>query len=437
MKHKNIAYAVAKAALLCIISTTTAFGSGFALYEGSAAGNADTAGVTAKGGEPGAIFFNPAGITTVPGTQVQGGVSVVAPKAKVQGVNPYTGEKLSAKGRNRVWPLPHAYMTHQLNDDFWLGFGIYTRFGLGAEFHEDWFGRYNNTDAKIVTFILNPVVAWKASDSVSLSAGLSVEYFDITLKQMIDGAGAAGMRNYNDPSPSPFDIRQEMDGDDFALGFNLGITLKPVEKLSVGAAYHSRIKHRVDGDLKYTKPAPLEAAMGPHFFRSGKAKGTVELPDMLMTAFSYDFTERLTAGFGITFTHWSTYDELLIRAKEHPILPGKNELRSDKDWSNTLRYTAGASYELNESVTLRASYTYDESPLRKKTADYLVPAHDRHIFAIGCGYKTGEWVFDGSYFFEVIENMNVPARVAEGVMPETKFKDGLAHCFGISVTRKF
>lgn len=434
MKQNTVARAATGAALLCLFSTTIASGAGFALYEGSAAGNADAAGVTAKGGEPGAIFFNPAGITTLPGTQVQMGVSVVAPHATVEGVNPYTGEKYSEDGRNRVWPLPHAYVTHQLNDDFWLGIGMYTRFGLGSEFDDVWFGRYNNIHAKIVTYNLNPVVAWKATDNLSLSAGLSVQHFDITMKQLVDAAGIAGLRKYNDPSPSPYDVFQEMNGDDVGFGFDLGIMYQATEKLNIGAAYHSRIEQECEGDVKYTKPAAV-AAMAPAFFNDTGIKGDVTLPDFVMTAITYDITDKLTAGLGVTYTHWSTYDELVIRFDD-PILPGKSEAASDKDWDNCFRYTGGLSYELNEAITLRASYTYDESPLQAETADYIVPAHDRHIMAVGCGYKTGDWVFDGSYFFEIIEDMDAPAHVASGVMP-SEFTDGHAHCFGFSATRKF
>lgn len=420
--------------MLCLFFNAIASGTGFGLYEGSAAGNADTAGVTAKGGEPGAMFFNPAGITTVSGTQVQMGISVVAPRATVEAVNPYTGEEYSEDGRNRVWPLPHAYVTHQLNDDFWLGFGMYTRFGLGAEFDDVWFGRYNNIYAKIVTYNLNPVLAWKATDKLSLSAGLSVQYFDITLKQFVDAAGISGLRNHNDPSPSPYDVFQEMSADDVGFGFDLGIMYQATEKLSFGAGYHSRIKQECEGDVTYSKP-PAVAAMAPALFNNTGISGDVTLPDMVMTAVSYDITDKLTASFGVTYTHWSTYDELRIHFDD-PILPGVSETAAPKDWDNCFRYTGGLSYELNDAVTLRASYTYDESPLQADTADYLVPAHDRHIFAIGGGYKTGDWVFDGSYFFEIIEDMDVPCRVSSGVM-RSEFTDGYAHCFGLSVTRKF
>ena len=425
---------IVKASLVCLLSATSSYGAGFSLYEGSAAGNADTAGTTAKGGEPGAIYFNPAAITGLPGTQVQIGVTAVAPQDSVTGVNPYTGKSYKQDGREKVWPLPHAYVTHQINNDFWLGLGLFTRAGLGAEFPGDWFGRYNNISAKITTFDVSPVVAWTATDWLSLSAGFTVQYFDIVLKQKIDAAGIAGLRQYNDPSYSPYDVYQELCGDDIGFGADFGIQLKPVEKVNIGVGYHSRITQECEGKADYTKPAAVNAVM-PAFFNDTTLNGKVTLPDMVMTAITYDITDDLTVGLGATYTSWSTYEELKINL-DAPILPGKTTLKSEKNWSDVMRYTGGLSYKATDAVTLRASYTFDDSPFNKDHLDYIIPADTRHIMAVGAGYKTGNWVYDFSYFYEIIEDADVTPHVASGVYPG-EFTDGIAHSVGLSVTRKF
>lgn len=425
---------VVKASLVCLVSASTSYGAGFALYQGSAAGNADSTYGTAKGGEPGSQYLNPASITSVPGTQIQVGMIAVAPQATVEGTNPYTGAQYSQDGKDNIWPIPHAYVTHQLNNDWWLGLGLYTRFGLGSEIEDTWFGRYNSYDAEISSFNISPIVAWKAADWISLSAGLSIQYFDITLKQKIDAAGIAKLRNYNDPSYSPYDIDQELSADSVGFGVDLGVMMNPMDKVNVGLAYHSRIDQACEGEAQYTKPAPV-AAMMPSYFNNTSISGDITLPDMIMSAITYDVTEKLTLGLGLTYTAWSTYDELKIDF-EDPILPGKTQSISEKDWNDALRYTAGMTYEVDDAVTLRASYTYDDSPFNDANLDYIVPADNRHILAVGAGYKMDNWVFDVCYFYEIIEDKDVPAHVAGGVIP-SEFVDGSAHSLGLSVTRKF
>ena len=60
-----------------------AFAGGFALYEGSVRANALGGSVIAKADDPGAIFFNPAGITQLPGTQTAMGVSIIMPSTHI------------------------------------------------------------------------------------------------------------------------------------------------------------------------------------------------------------------------------------------------------------------------------------------------------------------------------------------------------------------
>ena len=60
--------------------STSAFAAGFALYEGSARGNVLGAGLTATADDPSAIFYNPAGITQLKGTQTMIGLTGIYPQ---------------------------------------------------------------------------------------------------------------------------------------------------------------------------------------------------------------------------------------------------------------------------------------------------------------------------------------------------------------------
>lgn len=423
-----------KTSLICFFAASTSYGAGFALYQGSAAGNADfTSGMT-KGGEPGSLYLNPAAITESKGTQIQLGLINVAPQADFKGTNPYTGQQVKQSAKNKNWTIPHAYLTHQINEDWWLGLGLHTRFGLGAKFDENWFGRYNNYNVEIVSFNINPVVAWKANDWLSLSAGLTVQYFDITLKQKIDGAGLAGLRRPNDPSPSPYDIDQCLEADDVGVGMDLGIMVNPMDKVNFGLSYHSRIKQKAKGRAKYKKPAPI-AAMMPALFNDTDAQGRITLPDMIMSALTYDVTDKLTVGLGVTYTAWSTYDELKIKF-DQPIAPGKNSVTSKKDWDDAWRYTLGATYAYDDALTFRGSYTYDQSPMNDQHLDYLVPGNNRHIMAVNAGYKVESWTIDLFYFYEILESQSLEVNMASGIMP-SRSDNAHAHSYGFSVTKAF
>ena len=96
-----------------------------------------------------------------------------------------------------------------------------------------------------------PTLAWKATDRLSVALGISLRYFDIELAQKIDAAGISGLRHYNDTAYSPYDVDQNLHGDDLKPAVDLGLTYKLTDTLTLGAAYHSRIKFKVEGDAKW------------------------------------------------------------------------------------------------------------------------------------------------------------------------------------------
>lgn len=441
MEHDSSARASALLSFLAAVAFAAlvppaAQAAGFALEEGSARGNVNPASLMSGAGatEPGALYFNPAAITSLPGTQVEFGVSCIRPEAEVLAVSPYTGERLVGRAHRKVWTLPTAYVTHQLSDELWFGFGAFTRYGLGANFPRTWAGRYGNYKAEILSMDFAPQLAWRVSDRLSLAAGLSIRYFDIELAQRLDAAGMYGLRSYNDPAWSPYDIDQNLHGDDIRPALDLGLSWRITDELTFGAAYHSRIQFKVRGDAKWDKP-PAVAAMAPGAFRDMPFRARNYNPDKLMAGLTWQATERLALSGGITFTTWRLYDDLLIKL-DGEMLPGRSELASQKKWHDAWRASVGADYALDEHWTARAGYTWDQSPINGVHADYLVPGDNRSIFALGLGWSGEDWAFEGSYFYEYVEDYRVHARVRSGVY-DGKYQNADGHCFAFSATRRF
>lgn len=433
----RLPFSDARRLALCSVlaaSATAAFGAGFALEEGSARGNVNPASLLTKGGDPSALYFNPAAIAGLSGTQVQVGVTAIRPEAQVKCVDPYTGATSVGYGDSKIWTLPAAYVTSQLTDDLWFGFGAFTRFGLGAEFPSSWSGRYGNYKAEILSMDFAPQLAWRATDRLALAAGLSIRYFDIELAQRIDAAGMTGLRPYNSPSPSPFDVDQNLHGDDVKPAVDLGLTWRVTDDVTFGAAYHSRIQFLVKGKAKWRCP-PAVAATAPGAFQDQPFRARNYNPDKFMAGLTWDATERLALSAGFTYTTWHLYDDLLIKL-DHDMLPGTHELSSTKKWHDAWRLYAGADYDLTEEWTLRAGYTFDQSPINGRYADYLVPGDNRNIFAVGAGWSSGDWGVEASYFYEYVEDYRVHANVRHGVYAG-KYQNASAHALALSVTRRF
>jgi len=381
-----------------------AYGAGFALYEGSARGNALGGAMVGRADDPSAIFYNPAGITQLKGEQVEAGATLIDPSTTVETLTPMG--KMSTDTKDNYWLPPHAYGTYQINDRWWAGLGLYSRFGLGTEFPENWPGRYNSYNAQIRSFTLNPDIAVKLG-KLSLAAGVSAEYFDLKLQRKI-------------PTGTPVDYDMTLEGDAVGYGYNVAAHYAFSKWLALGAAYWSSVEEDVDGD----------ATIGP-----GKtdASGEIKLPDMLFLGLMISPIDKLSLEIGAVRTGWSTYDQLMITF-DNPALAGPSAT-TPKNWEDVWRYQAGLEYKVTEKLDLRLGYVYDEEPIPDDTVDYLVPANDRQLYSIGFGYHWTKWTLDVSYSYLSISDRSVSARPSDGI-PPSQFKDGDAHMVGVSVSTK-
>ena len=193
-----------------LLSAQITFGAGFGIYEGSARGNALGTEVTANPGSPSVIYNNPAAMTDLRGTQVEAGVTLINPSATVVGETP--AGTVQAKAKDNWWTPPHANVTHRVNSRVWAGMGIFSRYGLGVEYDDNWFGRYNVQKATIQSLEINPSLAFKVLDNLSLAAGLRAQWFDFELKRAVT----------TDPlNASPLtDLQLKMCGDSWGIGYS-------------------------------------------------------------------------------------------------------------------------------------------------------------------------------------------------------------------------
>jgi len=340
--------------------------------------------------DPSALFYNPAGITQLPGLQVMGGATAITPGTEVTTTDPVTGDRTTTETEDNVWIPPHLYATYQFTDKVWFGLGIFSPFGLGTEFDEDWPGRYNSYEAIIQSLTINPNIAVKVTDKLSLAAGLEAMWFDLSLKKKIPTGPPTQL-------PAVGDLDMGLEGDSFGYGFNLAGHYKALSWLSLGISYRSQVKQHVEGEADFTN------TLSPFgLFRDTDASGTITLPDELFLGIAFYPIERLSLEISGVWTRWSTYDELTITFDD-PIVPNVNSSTAEKKWHDTWRIQFGVEYKATDWLDLRAGYTFDEEPVDTEFTDYLVPANDRHLFSFGPGFYWNNFTLDLSYTYLMIE----------------------------------
>lgn len=386
-------------------ATSTALAAGFQLTEQSSLGLGRAyAGAGIVGDDLSAVHYNPAGMTLLEGTRFQAGTTWIALNADF---NSDSGDA-DENGRLKGQMIPAGYVTHQVNDKVWLGFAMTVPFGMGTEYSRDWEYGNRGTSAKIYTFDMNPNIAYKVSDYISIGGGISVQYAKAKLGMDMGSIGPYGVGH------------AKVEADSWDWGFNLGIMVSPTDKLRFGLAYRSAITHDADGHTDLTNSALLNTVTGYTDSLTVGSEASIKTPDTVMLTGTWEATDKLRLSGLIRWANWSNFDTLKIK-NNSPIdiekvlsqkpelgealtkIPGAmnklgelSEKRIVNDWQDTWLFSVGADYRINDAFTIRGGLAYETSPIDdQSTRMAVIPDTDRVWFSLGASwYPTQDLQFD-------------------------------------------
>jgi long-chain fatty acid transport protein len=329
---------------------------GFALIEQNASGLGNAfAGQAAAATDASTVFFNPAGMTYLPDRQVVLAGHLIKPQAEFTGtVSPAIGGGDGGDAGDLAF-VPNAYFAFRLTPDVHLGIGMNAPFGLKTEYDSTWKGRTQAVTSELKTINLNPSIAWKASESLSLGAGVSIQYAEATLT---NSAGAAGLAT--------------VEGDDYGWGFNLGALWQLNDATRVGLAYRSEVEHTLEGDVGFSVATVL----------NGPVTADTTLPDSASLSLFHKLNSRWDLLADVTWTGWSDFDELRIVRTTGALLSVTPE-----NWDDSYRYSVGVNYHLNDKLTLRGGVAYDETPVSDTFRTARIPDENRTWIAFGAQYR--------------------------------------------------
>ena len=372
--------------LALVISATLAFGSGFSIYEQGAKATSMSGAFVAQANDVTAIFYNPAGITSLGGFQLGLGTTIIMPYASFTGPNS-TDPNLYSTADEQVFTPVTFYTSYQINDKMNVGFGFFTPFGLGSNWGEDWAGRYLATESEVQTFFLNPVFAYKVLENLSVAVGFNYVIGNVTLKKAV-----------NFPVTNS-EVYSSLEASGSGMGWNIGIQYKPVDKLALGFAYRSNVLLEFeDGDAKFDLPVDETDPLYPimrNTFPNTKGSSEIELPTFMSIGIAYDFLDNLTAEFDYVLIGWETYDELVVKFDD-PV-GGETESIAEKKYENSASFRLGVEYRLNQDFALRGGYMRDNHAVPDEHMEPSLPDGDRDIYNLGFGYKMGALTVDANY----------------------------------------
>ena len=365
--------------LALLTSTTQAFAGGFQLSDHSITTlGRNHAGYGVVGDDASAVQFNPAGLTLLAKPQLQFGFTVNSVGAEVSnnGSSAFGGGIAGPNqdGAPSLAGAPNLYYVHPINDKLVLGIGLTSPFGTDTDYDNDFFGRFSGTETNLTTIDINPSVAYKINDTLSIGGGVSLQTAEVTLNSRIPLGPASGDGGF------------EAEGDSVEAGFNLGVTADLPDSSRIGLSIRSGIEHDIDADTLFEIPSsnPLSALAGEF-----GASAVFESPATAYLGYYKPVTENAFITAGVRWTQWNVFEEIRIQFDD---AGGPNPLTTNDavtpiNWSNSFTYAVGLDGRINDKWRIRGGISFTETPVPDETRSVRTIDSDRTAISVGGSYK--------------------------------------------------
>ncbi len=388
MSRINQRFLTWSVAATCLGTVAGVHAAGFQLQEQNASGLGNAyAGQGAAAQDASTVFFNPAGMTKLPGRSAVGALNVIRPETKFTNNGSTTAPLQPVLGGNGGdaggWAfVPNAYLSWQLSPPLFVGIGLNAPFGLKTEYDANWVGRFHAIESEMKTINVNPSIAYKVSDMLSLGAGVNLQRAEATLSNAVNysaaafgAGGAAALAGVGGPGVEGV---ATVKGHDTGWGYNLGAMIDLGPATRIGVAYRSSIKYTLEGSVSFANRPALLAAGLP----DGPVAADVKLPAIASVSLFHRLNPKWDLLADVSWTDWSQLRSLDVRRAS-----GAQLSTTPLNWRDSWRAGLGANYHHNDMWTLRFGVAYDQTPVESADRTPRVPDENRRWIAVGAQYR--------------------------------------------------
>ncbi|MFC1553951.1 OmpP1/FadL family transporter [candidate division KSB1 bacterium] len=316
--------------------------------------------------DPTAIFYNPAGISNLSGTNIIFGGGVFYNS----GFTEIKPSALSGKVLNmdsELFMTPTIFATTNLTPRITVGLGIYSPFGIESVWEDRWSGRESwdyPYETNLRTYSFNPALSYRVNSRLNL--GFGIEYV----------RGSYDLKRYN---TSLFESTlSETSG--AGISFNGGAQFFANETTILGLSLRGPLKLDLDGTMKIGTNITQDV--------------TSELNLPLSVTFGYNYFPRdeMRVEIDATWTRWSGMDKFDMIA-QNPIYSTSDE----KKLEDKISISAGVEFRA-DYLYFRTGIAHVPSPLEEEFFDPTLPLNTYDAASVGIGLERGDVTIDIGYF---------------------------------------
>ena len=412
--------------LAVAMASTQIFASGFALNEQSISGmGTGFAGRSSAADDASTIAGNPAGMSRIKREQVTGGVAFIDAHTDISDASSRPNGGTNKGDMVPFMGVPMGYYVKPIDDHWAFGIGVYAPFGLVTDYENNFAGRYFGSKSEVKIVTLQPTVSYAFNDKVSIGFGPTINRIDGTLESNLSITQAAP------------DGKVKIEGDDTALGYNIGVLVQATDSTRVGLTYHSKVKYKLEGNTKVNYNVLGLIGQNPN--QKYDASLDLTTPESVDFSVTHQLDDKWTLYAGSTWTRWSRLKEITVENTGVPaVLNGQfGTITEEQNWHDTWAHAIGASYQLNKQWVLRTGLSVDQAPTNNVDRSPRIPTGDRKIFSVGAGWSpTDDLTIDLAYSYLREESVKVNNSNDRGQSYNAKYEN-YANGFGLGATYRF
>jgi long-chain fatty acid transport protein len=278
---------------------------------------------------------------------------------------------------------------------------------------------------------LNPSLSYKLHDRVSVAAGVRAVYSK--------GRVSSDAQTPFTGSGLLTTVSREMTGDSLDEGYNLALTVKPLDNLTTAITWRSKVDLTLESDELTLRSTGVFPPLTDQLY-TGDATVTVPLPEVLTLAVAYTMgNTTLEVVWDRTF--WSDYKQLDFDYGSTialtPVLQAAFDTPQARDYNDADAFRLGVTQKMLEGrLTLMAGFAIDETPVPDHSLGFELPDSDAKIYSIGGKYQLNDQYELGlAYLYDDKEERTL--RLDDNNTIVGEFKNAAAHLVTIGLNARF
>ena len=338
---------------------------GIQLYEQAQPGiGTANAGQAALANDASTSYFNPAGMTALKRSELLFGSELMILSTRFHSDANNTRRGSDGGQAGGAMLSGGAYIVYKIRPDIAAGLSITAPVGLGLKYDDDWKGRYLIQNNSLIVIDINPAVAFRLTDWMSIGGGADIYY----------GYLKEELALFNPLSP---DGEVDMEYHNWGVGYNLGVLFEPSGKTRIGIAYRSEVNLTLKGDIDFSNIGIIWTRAG---LEDTFAKTDFTIPGSIMASLYQEINEKLAIVFDVGWQDWSSMKKTKITTETG------TTVSIDRNWKDTWRVGGGVHYRISKPLLLKMGVSYDSNPVSESNRLPDIPVDRQWRYAAGLDY---------------------------------------------------